>query len=100
MNAETAVERICVRCGQAILGETVMWRATGGPWHARCMPPPHEHKFEYLGYAAFVGTNMGVWWWACDCGLHVWHQRGSLERGILAGHFVSAENAPKEFVEG
>ena len=39
----------------------------------------------------------GVWWWECKCGLFVWHQRGSLERGILAGHFVTKEHAPKEF---
>ena len=61
------------------------------------MNAEHEHAFEERGYAAFPGTIMGVWWWSCACGLFVWHQRGNLERGILAGHFASKENAPKEF---
>jgi len=64
-----------------------------------------EHEFRERGYAGlqsqlagpFGDYCLGVWWWECACGLHVWHQRGSLERGILAGHFVRKEDAPKEF---
>jgi len=57
-----------------------------------------EHEFQACGYATLGPESLcGVWWWACRCGLHVWHQRGSLERGILAGHFVRKEEAPKEF---
>ena len=57
-----------------------------------------EHHFEERGYAGLcTDGSLGVWWWECACGLFVWHQRGSLERGILAGHFVKKENAPTEF---
>ena len=61
------------------------------------MNAEHEHEFVDRGYAALPGSPMGVWWWECGCGLFVWHQRGNLERGILAGHFVNKQDAPKEF---
>ena len=57
-----------------------------------------EHIFEERGFATMGPDSLcGVWWWECACGLFVWHQRGNLERGILAGHFVKKEDAPKEF---
>lgn len=60
-----------------------------------------EHRFEERGYAGLgADGSLGVWWWACRCGLHVWHQRGNWRRGILAGQFVAEENAPKQFELG
>ena len=57
-----------------------------------------EHSFEERGHASLCADgSLGVWWWECKCGLFVWHQRGSLERGILAGHFMNKQDAPKGF---
>jgi hypothetical protein len=47
-----------------------------------------EKNWEEMGFGCLRAGGLPVWWWRCrHCGIWVWHQRGSLERALLAGHF-------------